>query len=163
MDKDEKQNSIEISYFWSYPTFGLTEGQVIKGQIKTEKQDWRAVDSPKKRTNKFVLSAFLLFTANKTNSLVHFLGESTARQTCFWFYLIDSQEFQTFQRLCMLQQCSVPFECCNCHLLQCLMQLLDSPSSLPASSPDAIFILYQYELCKIKISFYDFCPTFISM
>ena len=93
LDKDEKQNSIEISYFWSYPTFGLTEGQVIKGQIKTEKQDWRAVDSPKKRTNKFVLSAFLLFTANKLNSFVRFLGESTARQSCFWFYL-------TFSKLC---------------------------------------------------------------
>ena len=74
-----------------------------------------------------------------------------------------SPEFQTFRRFCMLQQCSVSFECCNCHPLQCLMQLFDSPSSLPALSPDAIFILYQYELCKIKISFYDFCPTFISM
>ena len=33
--------------------------------------------------------------------------------------------------------------CCNCHPLQCLMQLLDSPSSLPTSTPDAIFIFYQ--------------------
>ena len=37
---------------------------------------------------KFVLFAFLLFKANKTNSFVCFLGESTARQSCFWFYLI---------------------------------------------------------------------------
>ena len=62
-----------------------------KGQIKP-KADLRAVDSPKKRTNKFVLFAFLLFTANKTNSFVRFLGESTARQFCFRFYL-------TFTRL----------------------------------------------------------------
>ena len=60
-----------------------------KGQIKP-KADWRAVDSPKKRTNEFVLFAFLLFTANKTNLFVRFLGESTARQSCFWFYLTFS-------------------------------------------------------------------------
>ena len=35
-----------------------------KGQIKP-KADWRAADSPKKRTNKFVFVAFLLFTAKK--------------------------------------------------------------------------------------------------
>ena len=55
-----------------------------KGQIKP-KADWRAVDSPKKRTNEFVLFAFLLFTANKSISSVHFLGESTVRQAAFWF------------------------------------------------------------------------------
>jgi hypothetical protein len=43
-----------------------------KGQIKT-KADWRAVDSPKKRTNEFVLFAFFLFTANKTNRSFIFL------------------------------------------------------------------------------------------
>ena len=48
-----------------------------KGQIKP-KTDWRAVDSPKKQTNEFVLFVFLLFMANKTNSFVRFLGESTA-------------------------------------------------------------------------------------
>ena len=55
-----------------------------KGQIKP-KADWRAVDSPKNRTNEFVLFAFFYFTANKTNSFVHFLGESTARQSAFGF------------------------------------------------------------------------------
>ena len=40
-----------------------------KGQIKP-KADWRAIDSPKKRTYEFVLFAFLLPTANKTNSFV---------------------------------------------------------------------------------------------
>ena len=57
---------------------------VPKGQIKP-KADWRAVDSPKKRTNEFVLFAFLLFTANKTNSFVRFLGESMTRQSAFGF------------------------------------------------------------------------------
>ena len=42
-----------------------------KGQIKP-KADWWAVDSPKKRRNKFVLFAFLLFTANKTNLFIRF-------------------------------------------------------------------------------------------
>ena len=56
-----------------------------KGQIKP-KAHWRAVDSPKKRTNEFVLFAFLLFTANKTNLFVRFLGESTVRPNCFRFY-----------------------------------------------------------------------------
>ena len=43
--------------------------------------------SPKKRTEEFVLFAFLLFTANKSNSSVRFLGESTAHQSAFRFYL----------------------------------------------------------------------------
>ena len=43
--------------------------QRSKGQIKPK------ADSPKKRTNKFVLMAFLL----NANSFVCFLGESTAR------------------------------------------------------------------------------------
>ena len=58
----------------------------IKGQIKP-KADLRAVDSPKKRTNKFVLFAFLLFMAKNPNSFVCFFGESMARPNCFWFYL----------------------------------------------------------------------------
>ena len=47
-----------------------------KGQIKL-KAYWRVLDSPKKQTNKFVLFTFLLFTANKTNSFIRFLEEST--------------------------------------------------------------------------------------
>ena len=53
-----------------------------KGHL-ISKADWRAIDSPKKRTEEFVLFAFLLFTANKSNSSVCFLGESTARQSAF--------------------------------------------------------------------------------
>ena len=55
-----------------------------KGQIKP-KADWRAIDSPKKRTNEFVLFAVKSKKANKTNSFLHFLGESTARQSAFGF------------------------------------------------------------------------------
>ena len=59
-------------------------GSYTKGQIKV-KADWRAVDSPKKQMNEFGLFAFLLFMVNKTNLLVHFLGESMARPNCFCF------------------------------------------------------------------------------
>ena len=52
-----------------------------------QKADWQAIDSPKKRTDEFVLIAFLLFTGNKSNSSVYFFGEATARQSGFWFYL----------------------------------------------------------------------------
>ena len=72
-----------------------------KGQMKP-KADWRAIDSPKKRTNEFVF--FLLYgpeiletrdfdfkfqvfpdckAKKKTNSFVRFLGESMARQSAF--------------------------------------------------------------------------------
>ena len=53
-----------------------------KGQIKP-KPDWRAVDSPKKRTNKFVLFAFLLFTVNKTNSCFVFWEHLQSARTAF--------------------------------------------------------------------------------
>ena len=56
--------------------------QLSKGQLLS-KADWHAIDSPKKRTNEFVLLAFLLFTANKSNSSLHFLRESTAGQSAF--------------------------------------------------------------------------------
>ena len=39
--------------------------------------------SPQKQMGKFVLFAFLLFMANKSNSSICFLGESTARQFAF--------------------------------------------------------------------------------
>ena len=59
----------------------LTKGQLILIA------DCRTIDSPKKRTDEFVLFAFLLFTANKSNWSVHFLGDSTMHQSAFWFYL----------------------------------------------------------------------------
>ena len=58
---------------------------MCKGQL-ISKADWSTIDSPQKITDEFVLFAFLLFMANKSNSSVHFLGEATARQSAFWFY-----------------------------------------------------------------------------
>ena len=60
-----------------------------KGQLISD-ADWRAIDSPKKWMDEFVLFAFLLFKANKSNSSIRFLGESTAHQSAFWFYLTFS-------------------------------------------------------------------------
>ena len=59
-----------------------SEEGACKGQL-ISKADWRTVDSPKKPTDEFVLLAFLLFTANKSNFSVRFLGESTERQSAF--------------------------------------------------------------------------------
>ena len=59
----------------------FTKSQLISKAI------YGLLNSPQKQTDEFVLFAFLLFTANKSNSSVHFLGESTARQPAFWFYL----------------------------------------------------------------------------
>ena len=42
-----------------------------KGQIKP-KADWRAVDSPKKQTNKFVFVTLKSKKVKKTSSFVHF-------------------------------------------------------------------------------------------
>ena len=41
---------------------------LTKGQLKP-KADLRAIDSPKELTDEFVLFAFLLFTANKSNQI----------------------------------------------------------------------------------------------
>ena len=54
------------------------------------KADLRAIDSPKKRTDEFILFAFLIFTANKSNWSIRFLGESMVRQSAFRFYLTFS-------------------------------------------------------------------------
>ena len=56
-----------------------TKGQLISKAI------YGLLTSPKKRTDEFVLFAFLLFTANKSNSYIQFLGESMARQSAIGF------------------------------------------------------------------------------
>jgi hypothetical protein len=69
------------------------------------KADWRAVDSPKKRNQRIRFVRFLLFTANKTNSFIRFLGESTASPNCFQFYLFNSISFFLFDKfewICLL-------------------------------------------------------------
>ena len=49
-----------------------------KGQLNS-KAIYVPLTSPKKQMDGFVLFAYLLFTANKSNSSIHFLGESKAR------------------------------------------------------------------------------------
>ena len=53
---------------------------VSKGQIKS-KEAWACCRFSQKRMNKFVLFAVKSKKANKRNSFVCFLGESTARQS----------------------------------------------------------------------------------
>ena len=87
----------------------LTKGQSISKTI------YGLLTSPKKRTDEFVLFAFLLFTANKSNLSVRFLGESTAHRPAFWFHL-------TFSLKCKWKGNCVdetPFSCT--HLVNCLI------------------------------------------
>ena len=56
----------------------------LKGQL-ISKAIYGLITSPKKWTDKFVLFAFSLFTANKSNSSICFLGESTVRQSALRF------------------------------------------------------------------------------
>ena len=62
----------------------FTKGQLISKAI------YGQLISPRKQKDEFVLFAFLLFMANKSNSSFCFLGESTARQSAFRFYLTFS-------------------------------------------------------------------------
>ena len=73
-----------MHYITSFSFNYTTKGQLISKAIHG------LLTSPKKRTAEFVLFAFLLFMANKSNSSLHFLGESTAHQSAFWFYLTYS-------------------------------------------------------------------------
>ena len=67
-------------------SFGFSKEGSPKGQL-ISKAIYGLLTSPKKPTDKFVLFAFLLFTANKSDSFVRFLGESTSCKSAFWFYL----------------------------------------------------------------------------
>jgi len=58
---------------------------------------------PKKRTEDLVLFAFLLFTANKSNLPIHFMGESTARQSAFRFYLTFTKANLVFHKMLFLK------------------------------------------------------------
>ena len=103
MDKGTSLVSILDQVSW-----GMLKGQLIS------KADWRAIDSPKKWTDEFVLFAFLLFTAKESNLAVCFLGESTARQSAFRFHLTFTSlppahmsypyppDFQAFLRTCYI-------------------------------------------------------------
>ena len=73
-------------------TFVITEemdsGQSGKGQL-ISKAIYSLLTSPKKQTDEFVFFAFLLFTANKTNSPVCFLGEFRAHAP-IWFLVLSN-------------------------------------------------------------------------
>ena len=56
-----------------------------KGQL-ISKAIYGLLTSPKKRTDEFVLFAFLLFTANKSNSFVHF-GENLQRTNLLFGFI----------------------------------------------------------------------------
>ena len=74
-----------ICFTWSWfnQSDQFNSFKSIKGQL-ISKAIYGLLTSPKKRTDEFVLFAFLLFTENKSNSSVHFLRESTARKSAFW-------------------------------------------------------------------------------
>ena len=67
----------ETSFNFVILTLGKSKAQLIS------KAEWRAIDSSKKRTEKFDFFAILLFVEDKSNSSVLFLEESTARQSAF--------------------------------------------------------------------------------
>ena len=75
-NEDRLQHN-EIRSFWKPRFFNRT-----KGQIKP-KADWRAADSPKKRTNKFVFVAF--YSSRQKNT--KFFGRIYGAQISFPFYL----------------------------------------------------------------------------
>jgi hypothetical protein len=56
--------------------------EIPKGQL-ISKAIYGLLTSPKKQTDELVLFAFLLFTANKSNSSVRFWGVSMACQSAF--------------------------------------------------------------------------------
>ena len=61
--------------------FCLCKGQLIS-------KFWCVIDSPKKRTDDFFCQLFYSWRqTNQIRSFICFLGESTARQSAFWFYL----------------------------------------------------------------------------
>ena len=70
------------------PLGRISQSRSSKGQL-ISKATYGLLTSPKKRTDEFVLFAlfaFLLFTANKSNSSVRFLGESTACQSALQMF-----------------------------------------------------------------------------
>ena len=62
---------------WLYTNRLCAKGQLISKAI------YGLLTSPKICMDEFDLFAFLLFTANKSNSSVRFFGQSTARQSAF--------------------------------------------------------------------------------
>ena len=93
----------ESRNLWQYPST-TAKGQLIPKAI------YGLLTSSKKRMDKFVLFAFLLFMANKSNSSVHFLRECTAHQSAYWLYLtftnltVLHKEFGPLCKACNLEE-----------------------------------------------------------
>ena len=68
--------------FFGFFLLSTTTIYVAKGQL-VSKAIYGLLTSLKELTDEFVLFAFLLFTANKSNSPVRFFGEFTVRQSTF--------------------------------------------------------------------------------
>ena len=71
-ERKNQRNGVDVllNMFVTAAVFHLERSELSsKGQLIC-KADWCAIDSPKKRTNEFVLFAFLLLTANKSHSSV---------------------------------------------------------------------------------------------
>ena len=81
--------------FYSDVTLTPTDGRwryalpIGKGQL-ISKVIYGLLSSPKKQTDKFVLFAFFTLHGKQIKFVRSFLGESTARQSAFWFYLTFS-------------------------------------------------------------------------
>ena len=71
-------------------------------KIKSRNGTWLIL--PKnERTNEFVLFTFLLFTANKTNLIIRFFGESKARFRIYLTFNISSK-FRMYNKACGQQK-----------------------------------------------------------
>ena len=73
---------MQLANIRQYVIFDRNNENRAKGQL-ISKPIYDLLTSQKKRTDEFDLFAFLLFTANKSNSSVRFFGESTAHQSAF--------------------------------------------------------------------------------
>ena len=82
----ELHNGVKVfrKVFHSFYGNGVSWSKILKVR-QNQKQLERAIDSPKKQTNEFVLFAMKSKKASKTNLFVHFLGESAVRQSAFGF------------------------------------------------------------------------------
>ena len=94
-----------------------------KGQIKS-RADWRAIDSPKKRPNKFVLFDFLLLWAKRINCSFIFGGNLQCPNllmvqsfdsrksylgNSFWRSIFLIQDLYSFLHLCLSQKFPTAF------------------------------------------------------
>ena len=92
-------SDVNLYLGWSFRSVIFSDIQasklIAKGQLISKAING-LLTSPKKWMDEFVLFAFLLLMANKSNSSVCFLGESMARQSAFRFYLTFTKVKELF-------------------------------------------------------------------